>query len=109
VSKERARRRAEREAARACAEAKRLRLERRRAQRRTLWRRVRPKRGRVAWGLGRRSPGQRAAVTGVALALLLVIWYFVDTWPLRIALWLLVLLALPMLAVVTLDRKGMKL
>jgi len=109
VSKERARRREEREAARAVAEAKRARLELRRARRRALWKRVRPRRRRVAWGLGRRSPGQRAAVAGVGIAALLLIWYFVESWSARIALSLLVLLALPVLAVVTFDRKGMKL
>ena len=109
MSKERARRREEREAARAVAEAKRARLELRRARRRALWKRVRPRRRRVAWGLGRRSPGQRAAVAGVGIAALLLIWYFVESWSARIALSLLVLLALPVLAVVTFDRKGMKL
>jgi Flp pilus assembly protein TadB len=109
VSKERARRREEREAARAVAEAKRARLELRRARRRALWKRVRPRRRRVAWGLGRRSSGQRAAVAGVGIAALLLIWYFVESWSARIALSLLVLLALPVLAVVTFDRKGMKL
>jgi Flp pilus assembly protein TadB len=109
VSKERARRREEREAARAVAEAKRVRLEQRRARRRALWKRVTPKRRRIAWGLGRRSPGQRAAIAGAGIGGLLLIWYFVESWSARIALWLLVLLALPVLTVVTFDRKGMKL
>ena len=43
------------------------------------------------------------------IAGLLLVWYFVESWSARIALWLLVLLALPVLAVVTFDRKGMKL
>jgi Flp pilus assembly protein TadB len=107
VSRERARRRAEREAARAVAEAKRLRTARRRA----ALKRLRPQwnRRRTAWGLGRRSPGQRAAVTGVAVGLLLAVWYFVEPLAGRIALTLLVLLALPVFAVITFDRKGMKL
>jgi Flp pilus assembly protein TadB len=109
VSKERARRRAERDAARAVAEAKRQRQERRRAWRAALVQRLRPPSRRWAWGLGRRTPGQRSALIGFALAALLAVWYFVDSWPSRIALGLLVLLALPVVAVVTFDRKGMKL
>ena len=110
MSKERALRRAEREAARAVAEAKRQRRERRRARRSAMLRRLRPKSGgRRAWGLGRRTPAQRSALVGFALAALLAIWYFVDSWSGRIALSLLVLLALPVVAVVTFDRKGMKL
>jgi hypothetical protein len=109
VSKERARRRALREAARAVAEAKRLRVQRRRARRRALLKRITPRRRRVAWGLGRRSPGQRAAVTGVALGLLLAVWYFVESLQGRIALSLLILLAIPVFAVISFDRKGMRL
>ena len=91
------------------AEAKRARLDARRARRRALLKRITPRRRRIAWGLGRRSPGQRAAITGVAIALLLAVWYFVESWSGRIALWLLILLALPVLAVITFDRKGMRL
>jgi len=109
VSKERARRRAEREAARAVAAARRDRVERRRARRRALMRRLTPRPGRRAWGLGRRSPGQRAAFGALALAPLGLVWYFVDSWPLRIAFWLLILFALPAIGVLTFDRKGVRL
>ena len=114
MSKERARRREEREAARAAAQAQRLARERRRARLRTLRQRLTPRmltsrRGRWAWGLGRRSPAQRSAIGGIAIASLIAIWYFVESWSARIALTLLVLLALPVVAVVTFDRKGMKL
>jgi Flp pilus assembly protein TadB len=109
VSKERARRRAEREAARAIATARRGRIERRRAWRRALVRRLRPRTGRHAWGLGRRSPGQRALIGGLALGLVGLVWYFVDEWPLRIAFWLLILFALPVIGVLTFDRKGLRL
>ena len=109
MSKERARRRAEREALRAAAAAKREQLERRRARRRALLRRLTPKRGRRAWGLGRRSPGQRALIGVLAIALFGLVWYLVDDWPLRIAFWLLVLLMLPAIAVITFDRKGLRL
>jgi hypothetical protein len=109
MSKERARRRVEREAARAVAEAKRRRRELREARWRALRRRFRPQTGRSAWGLGRRSPAQRSILVGVALAALGAVWYFVDSWPGRIAFGLLILLAMPVFAVLTFDRKGMKL
>jgi hypothetical protein len=109
MAKERARRRAEREAAQAQAQARRLVLERRRARRRALMKRLRPKTRRWAWGFGRRSPAQRSLVIGIGVAALLAIWYFLDGWPARIALSLLVLLALPVVAVLTFDRKGMRL
>ena len=44
-----------------------------------------------------------------AVALGFVIWYVVPNWPVRIAFWLLTLLLLPVFAVLTFDRKGMKL
>ncbi len=109
MSKERARRRAEREAARAAAEAVRLRRERRRRQRAALLRRLRPAPRRLAWGLGRRSIGQRSVIVGAAVGLLFLVWYFVDSWPTRIGLSVLVLLAMPVLATVSFDRKGMRL
>ncbi|MDT5027410.1 MAG: hypothetical protein QOE61_3836 [Micromonosporaceae bacterium] len=105
MSKERARRRAEREATRAVAQAKRGRLERRRARRRALVRKLTPRRRRRAWLLGRRSPGQRAAIAGVGIGLLWMVWYFVEPWPLRIAFTILAVLVLPLLVVVTFDRR----
>jgi hypothetical protein len=84
-------------------------LQRRRERRADLIRRFRPTLGRGAWGLGRRSGGQRAALIGIALASLFAVWYFVESLPGRIALSLLILLALPVVAVVTFDRKGLKL
>lgn len=109
MSKERARRRAEREATRAVVAAKRELQQRRRARRRALLRRLAPKPRRRAWGLGRRSPGQRALIGGLALGLIGLVWYLVPHWPLRIAFWLLVLLALPAIGVLTFDRKGVRL
>jgi hypothetical protein len=105
VSKERARRRAEREAIQAVAQAKRTRLELRRARRRALVRKLTPRQRRRAWLLGRRSPGQRAAIVGVAIGLLWLVWYFVEPWPLRIAFTILVVLVLPLIVVVTFDRR----
>jgi Flp pilus assembly protein TadB len=109
MSKERARRRAEREAARAEAEASRLVRERRRERRAALLRRLTPTRRRAAWGLGRRSPGQRSVIIGVGLALLFVVWYFIDSLPTRLGLSVLVLLVLPVLATISFDRKGFRL
>jgi Flp pilus assembly protein TadB len=105
VSRERARRRAEREAARAVAEAKRLRLEQRRARWRQLARRLRRPDRRRAWLLGRRSPGQRAVIAGIAIGLLWMVWYFVESWPVRIGLAFLVVLALPVVVVMMFDRR----
>ena len=109
MSKERARRRVEREAARAAEQAVRLRRERRRERRIALVRRLTPKRRRWAWGLGRRSPGQRSLIIGVAVLSLLAIWVLVDSLTTRLGLTVLVLLLLPVFAVITFDRKGMRL
>jgi hypothetical protein len=113
VSKERARRRAEREALAAAASARRERAAARKARlrvvRRSLARPLAPLKRRRAWGFGRRSPGQRFAIGLGAFAVGLLIWYLVPNWPVRIAFWLLTLLLLPVVAVITFDRKGMKL
>jgi len=113
VSKERAKRRAEREAIAAAAAARRSRLVARRARvrslRRSLAKPLAPLKRRRAWLVGRRSPGQRLVVGVAAVALGFVIWYVVPNWAVRIAFWLLTLLLLPVFAVLTFDRKGMKL
>ena len=113
MSKERAKRRAEREAIAAAAAARRSRLVARRARvrslRRSLAKPLEPLKRRRAWLVGRRSPGQRLVVGVAAVALGFVIWYVVPNWPVRIAFWLLTLLLLPVFAVLTFDRKGMKL
>jgi hypothetical protein len=109
MSKERARRRAEREAARAAEQAVRLRRERRRRRWAALVRRVTPRRRRSAWGLGRRSPGQRSVIIGVGALALLAVWVLIDSLSTRIGLTVLVLLLLPVVAVVSFDRKGMRL
>jgi Flp pilus assembly protein TadB len=105
MSKERARLRAEREAARAVADAKRRRVEQRRTRRREMLRRMTPKPRRRAWLLGRRSPGQRFVIVLAAVAVLLAIWYFIDPLVLRIAFSLLFVLLLPVLATVAFDRR----
>jgi hypothetical protein len=112
VSKERARRRAEREAAAAIVVAQRerqaARLQRRiarRARRRALAARILPARGRRAWLLGRRNPGQRAAIAGLTIGVLWLLWYLVPPLSLRIAFTLLFILLLPVLVTLTFDRK----
>jgi Flp pilus assembly protein TadB len=105
VSKERARLRAEREALRRRAAALAARREARRARRRALVRQLTPRRRRRAWLLGRRSPGQRALVIGLAIVGLWLIWYLVGPLSLRIAFSLMLVLVLPVLAVVTFDRR----
>ena len=105
MSKERARRRAEREAVQAAALAARVRREQRVARRRALLRRLTPKPGRRAWLLGRRNPGQRFALAVAAIGVLWLIWYLVDPLVLRIAFSLLFLLLLPVLAVMAFDRR----
>jgi len=107
MSKERARRRVERDAARAAAETKRVRRAARSARRRALLRRVTPRvpDRRRAWLLPRRSPGQRAFIVGLGVGLVGIVWYLVDSWPVRIGFTLLVLLMLPVLVVMTFDRR----
>jgi Flp pilus assembly protein TadB len=113
MSKERARRRAEREALQAAVLARRSRAAARKARlrsvRRSLARPFAPLKRRRAWLFGRRSPGQRFVIGLGAFAVGVLVWYLVPNWPVRIAFWLLTLLLLPVVAVVTFDRKGMKL
>lgn len=107
MSKERARRRAERLAAaqreRAAREAARLRRERRRA----VLRRLRPRLADRRTGklFARRSRGERAGI-GVMVALALgLTWLLVDPLALRIGFTVLVILVAPALVVLTLDRR----
>jgi hypothetical protein len=111
VSKERARRRLERQAAQAVAAAKRARRRRWRSYRWALLRRlarlarlVRPGRRR-AWLLGRRRTGQRVLLACVALGLLWTVWFVVGDVALRVAFSLLVLFMLPVLAALAFDRR----
>ncbi|MFI9640083.1 hypothetical protein ACIG87_08445 [Micromonospora sp. NPDC051925] len=106
MSKERARRRAVREAAAARDRVVRQRKLARRQRRRALVRRVTPqwRRGRTG-RLARRSRGERAAIVGLTGAALLLIWVFVDDLALRMALVVLLLLVLPAIVVIALDRR----
>jgi Flp pilus assembly protein TadB len=106
VSKERARRRAERVARQARAARQRARLAARRARWRALRRRVTgPLNRRRAWLLGRRRPGQRLVAVLVAAAVLAAAWLIADSWPTRVALILLALLVIPLVVLLLFPRK----
>ncbi|MGS2615272.1 hypothetical protein ACVCAH_12215 [Micromonospora sp. LZ34] len=106
MSKERARRRAEREAEQARERAVRQRRSARRARRRALLRRMTPawRRGRTG-RLPRHSRGERAAIVLLTLASIMLIWSLVDDLALRLALVVLLLLVLPAIVVIALDRR----
>jgi Flp pilus assembly protein TadB len=75
------------------------------ARLRSLRARLLPRRRRVARLTGRRN---RAQFAGIAVGLIVVLsltWYLVDAWPVRIAVFILALLALPALVTLTLDRR----
>jgi len=107
MSKERARRRAERIAVADADRAKRERARRRAARRRALVRRLRPRRpgGWTGRLYARRSPGQRAAIATTALGVLVLTWLLVDSLTLRVAVTVLVVLTAPALVVLTFDRR----
>ncbi|MCL7455643.1 hypothetical protein AB0J85_09525 [Micromonospora echinofusca] len=106
MSKERARRRAAREAEAARQRVVRERRAARRSRRRALLRRMTPslRRGRTG-RLPRHSRGERAAIVLLTLAAMMLIWTFVDDLALRIALVVLLLLVLPAIVVIALDRR----
>ncbi|SCL69348.1 hypothetical protein GA0070606_5051 [Micromonospora citrea] len=106
MSKERARRRAAREAEAARERLVRQRRTARRQRRRALVRRLTPVlRRRRAGRLPRHSRGERAAIVLLTLAAMLLIWSLVDDLALRIALVVLLLLVLPAIVVIALDRR----
>jgi Flp pilus assembly protein TadB len=107
LSRERARRRDAREAdsARRAAEARartdrEIQARRRRARRTAAVRSVRP-RGR-RWS--RRTREQRAITVVVLLAIAIAAYVLLDTWPPRIGVVLLALLATPAIITMILDR-----
>jgi Flp pilus assembly protein TadB len=108
VSRERARRRAEREAAaaRRVADARaraeqQARRRRRRERRAEAVRGVVPRRAR-RWT--RRTRGQRATTVLVLAGVGLFAYLLVDSWSGRIAVWLVALLAAPAVVTMLLDR-----
>ncbi|MCX5066351.1 hypothetical protein OOJ91_10730 [Micromonospora lupini] len=106
MSRERARRRAEREAVLARERAARQRRVARRQRRRAVVRLLTPqlRRGRTG-RLARHTRGERAAIVLLTGAALILIWTFVDDLALRVALIVLLLLVLPAIVVIALDRR----
>ncbi|MFD2763175.1 hypothetical protein [Micromonospora eburnea] len=106
MSKERARRREAREAQLAAERAARRRRVARREWRRALVRRLTPtlRRGRTG-RLARHTRGERAAIVLLTGLALVGIWSFVDDLALRLALVVLLLLVLPAIVVIALDRR----
>ncbi|MFE9958726.1 hypothetical protein [Micromonospora sp. NPDC005299] len=106
MSKERARRREARQAEQERERAARARRVARRARRRAVVRRLTltPRRGRTG-RLRRHSRGERAAIALLTGAAVAGIWSFVDDLALRLALVVLLLLVLPAIVVIALDRR----
>jgi Flp pilus assembly protein TadB len=109
MSKERAQRRAVREAqtaqrVAAAAErtAKQVSRRRRKARTRTAVRRSLPWLPGQRWS--RRTRSQRLAVFGVLLGVGVFAWLITPSWDIRIAIWLTALLATPALVTMALDR-----
>lgn len=107
MSKERARRRAVREAEAERARAVRARRVARRQWRRTLLRRLTPRLPdrRTGRMFARRSRSQRAGVAVLSIAVLGAIWFLVDDLGLRLALIMLLLLVLPAVVVIAFGRR----
>ena len=105
MAKERARRRALREAEAARSAAARARVEARRRRRRALVRRLRPRVRRTGRMLPRRSRGQRAGIAILTVVVLGLVWLVLDDLALRLALTILVVLGLPAVVVAVLGRR----
>ncbi|WP_285786734.1 hypothetical protein [Micromonospora sp. NBRC 101691] len=107
MSKERARLRAVREAEREREKAARARKVARRERRRALLRGLRPRwqRRRTGRLLARRSRAERAGIVVLTLAVLASIWTLVPDPALRVLLMVLLLLVLPAIVVIALDRR----
>jgi Flp pilus assembly protein TadB len=103
MSRQRALRRAARQAEVERAQAARNRRARRRATLKRLRPRLPDKRtGRL---YPRRTRAQRAGIAVVAAVALAFIWLYVDSLPTRVALTALVVVASPVVIVLTLDRR----
>jgi hypothetical protein len=106
VSKERARRRAERLAVAERERAARATRVSRRARRRALARRLAlPRRGRTGRLFARRSYAQRVTIVLAVAGSLFLVWREVDDTALRVALTALLLVALPALIVLAFGRR----
>jgi hypothetical protein len=109
MSKDRALRRAAREAEEQAARAARARQVARRAKRREIRRRLTPrlpKRGRVGKLFPRRTASQRAWITAILVIVLFLIWYEVDDLRARIAMTAVALLVAPAIVVLAFGRRS---
>lgn len=109
MAKQRAARRAEREAAHQKSMAKRARQEEKRRRRRELWRKVsfyQLRRRSTGTLLVRRNRAQRAIIGLFAVVGLALIWQLVHSLALQIALSALLLLALPVFVIVAFDKRS---
>jgi Flp pilus assembly protein TadB len=104
VSKERARRRAERVAVLEREKAARARRVSRRQSRRALVRKLTPQR-RGSGRIYRRSRAQRAGIVVIPLVAAGLVWFLVPEIALRIVLIALIVLVLPVVVVVVLGRR----
>jgi len=104
LSKERARRRAEREALAAREKAKAARRRRRRAVLRGL-KPTLPRRRRTGSLLARRSRAERAGIVALPAVLVAATWFLVDPLGLRLVLIVLLVLVLPAVVVIALGRR----
>jgi Flp pilus assembly protein TadB len=105
VSKERARRRAERLAVLEKEKAARARQVARRQQRRALVRRLTPQIGSTG-RLHRRSRGQRIGIVVVPVLAAVAVWLLVPDLALRVVLTAMIVIAVPALVVLVLGRRS---
>jgi Flp pilus assembly protein TadB len=106
VSKDRARRRAERLAVLEKEKAARARRSARRQRRRALVSSLKPKRRPRSGTLYRRSRAQRTGIATVPLIAALAVWFLVPDLALRLVLIVMIVLVLPALVVVVLGRRS---
>jgi hypothetical protein len=104
VSKERARRRAERMAVLEKEKAARARKVARRQRRRVVLRRMTPRIG-SAGRLHRRSRGQRIGIVVAPLLAALAVWLLVPDLALRVILTAMIVIAVPALVVLVLGKR----
>lgn len=104
MSKERARRRAERVAVLEKEKAARARKVARRQQRRAVLRRMTPRVGSPG-RLHRRSRGQRIGIAVVPLLAAVVVWLLVPDLALRVVLTAMIVIAVPALVVLVLGKR----
>jgi Flp pilus assembly protein TadB len=106
VSKERAKRRAERLVVLEKEKAARARRSARRQRRRALVRSLKPGRRASPGRLYRRSRAQRTGIVVVPLIAAAVVWFLVPELALRLVLIAMIVLVLPALVVVVLGRRS---